>query len=174
MAAPLGAFKLFFILSVHIQCIPGRARFGDSAGRGWELVPAPGPRPYELGLGQRARPAGRPVAHGSLSKVSSGTEPKAQRLNIALRRTAAPTGSTTLCNCEGFWRVHEYRVQAPAVRECRVRSRTPAERRFQRVPLQSARAGERPLLQTSGGCNYGMTSRIFSRCTRCLLWPSCV
>ena len=125
---------------------------------------------WAKGRGRRA--ALRRTAAFVISRVALSQKPL--RLNIALWPKAAPTGSKAGCNCEGFWRVREYRLQVPAVPECHARSRTPAERLFQRVPLQAARAGERPLLQTSGGCNYGMTSRIFSRYTRCLLWPSCV
>ena len=49
----------FFMLSVKKQSTPGRAQFWGGAGRGWELVPATGPRPYELspwakGRGRRA------------------------------------------------------------------------------------------------------------------------
>ena len=122
------------------------------------------------GRGRRAA-----LWHSSLCSVSSSNIGRASnRSKLSFGETAAPTGSKAGCNCEGFWRVYEYRLQVPAVLECRTRSHTPAERRFQRVPLQSARAGERPLLQTSCLCNYSMTSRIFSRYTRCFSCPSCV
>ena len=125
---------------------------------------------WAKGRGRRAA-----LWYSSLCSVSSSNFGRASnRSKLSFGETAAPTGSKAGCNCEGFWRVREYRLQVPAVPECHTRSHTPAERRFQRVPLQSARAGERPLLQTSCLCNYSMTSRIFSRYVRCVSCPSCV
>ena len=115
---PFVSVRSIYILSVNKQSTPGRAQFGGGAGRGWELVPAPGPRPYELGLGQRARPAGRPVPHSSLCNTTSvqnqWSHPKSPSLpGINRSKSHARGQKHCLWGCAGLWRVLWGRSQRP-------------------------------------------------------------
>ena len=60
------------MLSVKKQSTPGRAQFGSSAGRGWELVPAPNPRPSELGKGKGRERDGKGKGRDRAGKGGSG------------------------------------------------------------------------------------------------------
>ena len=87
-------------------------------------------------------------------RVSSDCGRQSCRLNIALRRTAAATGSNGCCHYTSYSRARRRHFLAPAVLLGREPSPTPPRVGFSGVPQHAARAGERPPRQTDSCCNY--------------------
>ena len=87
-------------------------------------------------------------------RVSSDCGRQSCRRNIALRRTAAATGSNGCCHYTSYSRTRRRHFLAPAVLLGREPSPTPPRVGFSGVPQHAARAGERPPRQTDSCCNY--------------------
>ena len=120
--------------------------------RNWSARRALGPMNSAWAKGRGRRAALRRTA--AFVIVIDRVSQKALRRNIALRRTAAATGSNGCCHYTSYSRARRRHFLAPAVLLGREPSPTPPRVGFSGVPQHAARAGERPPRQTDSCCNY--------------------